>query len=106
MGFLGQREGPCFAARTDNTACRSRKGGQMLCLAASRAGSQFRGEACNQRQLEAEGEGGLQACGPGLVRIVEQRQVAAEEVVGGWIRLGGVEQTQNGVAGTGARRQG
>ena len=66
---------------------------QALRLAAARAGGELGGEPGRQRQLEAEGErrgrpGGAipRAVAARRLLAVEQRQVAAEQVVGGRVR--------------------
>src|SRR3954466_14965040 len=68
----------------------------MLALAARRAGAQLGGEAGGQQQLEAERE---RVRARGQLRLaVEQLELAAEQVVGGRVRLGRVEQAQHRVA--------
>ena len=72
----------------------------MLGLAAGGAGGQLGREAGRQQQLQAEGErlGPARVLGP----LVEQRQLVAEQVVGGRVGLGRVEQPQDRLAGLGA----
>jgi hypothetical protein len=68
----------------------------VLDLATGRAARELRGEPGGQQQLEPEGERLRPGCGGGLG--VEQRQLVAEQVVGGVVWLARVEQPQNGVA--------
>ena len=76
---------PPLAAATDDTAGGAGETDEVVGLAAARTGGQLGGEAGGERQLEPEGERRLQRRRPRLGGIVEQRQVAAEEVVGGRI---------------------
>ena len=96
---------PASQLGADDAAGGAREAGQVLGLPAARAGGQLGREAGRQRQLEAEGERRLQPRRPRPGGIVEQRQVAAEQVVGGRVRLGRVEQPQHRVAGAGAGGQ-
>ena len=77
----------------------------MLGLAAASAGGQLGHEAGRHRQLEPEGERHFELGAARLLGVVEQRQVAAEQVVGGQVGLGRVEQPQHRVAGAGAGGQ-
>ena len=104
--LLGEPEGAGLAAGADDAAGGAGEPGQVLGLAAAGAGGQLGGEAGRQRQLQPEGERRLEAGGPRLGGVVEQRQVAAEQVVGGRVGLGRVEQAQHRVAGAGAGGQG
>ena len=96
---------PGLAARADDPAGGAGEAGEVLGLAAARAGGQLRGEAGGQGELEPEGERRLEAGGPRQGGVVEHRQVAAEQVVGGRVGLGRVEQPQHRVAGAGAGGQ-
>ena len=80
---LGEREGARLAGGADDPARRPREAGQVVGLAAAGAGGQLGGEAGRQRQLQPEGEGRLDRGGALPGGVVEQREVAAEEVVGG-----------------------
>src|SRR4051812_40718961 len=106
MSFLDQRKRARFTAFADDTTGSTGKTGEVLGLAAVRAGGQLGSEAGDERELQPEGEGGFEVCRARLGWVVEQRQVAAEEVVGGWVRLGRVEQAQHCVAGAGTGGEG
>src|SRR5436305_3389304 len=95
--FLAEREGTRFAAGADDTAGSAGEADQMLGLAAVCAGGELGREAGDERQLQPEGEGRFELCRPRLGRIVKERQVAAEEVVGRRGGLGRVEQAQDRV---------
>ena len=71
----------------------------MLALATRRAGRELRCEARGQEQLEPEGER-LRPGGRGGL-VVEDPQLAAEQVVRGGIGLLRVEQAEDRVAGLG-----
>ena len=102
VGFFGEGEGSGLAAGADDAARGAREARQVLRLAAVGAGGELRREAGDQGQLEAEGERDFEADRPRLARLVEQREITAEQVVGGQVGLGRVEQAQDGVAGAGA----
>ena len=89
---FGERETARFAAGADDPAGSPGEAAQVLGLAAVGTGGELGRETGRQGELEPEGERRLQARRPRLVRVVEQRQVAAEQVVGGWVGLGRVEQ--------------
>src|SRR6478735_1653181 len=79
--LLAERKRARFAAAADDPAGSAGETHQMLGLSTARAGGELGGEAGGQRQLEAEGEGRLQLRRARLIGVVEQRQVAAEQVV-------------------------
>ncbi len=97
MGFLVERKGPRFAAGADDTAGGAGESDQVIGLAAERAGGELRSETGDERQLDPERERGLVARCARRGGIVEQSQVATEEVVGGRVRLRRVEQAQHRV---------
>ena len=59
--LLGERERARLAAGADDAAGGAGEAGQVLGLAAARAGGELRREAGRQRQLEPEGERRLRA---------------------------------------------
>ncbi len=90
---------PRLAARAHHAAGGGREAAQVIGLAAGRARAQLRREAGGQQQLHPEGE---RLGAGGRCRVgVEQGELVAEQVVGGPVGLGGVEQAQHGVAGGG-----
>ena len=93
-----EREPPALARRADHAAGGAREPAQPVGLAAARACRQLGREPRRQRQLDPEGErrrkpGRAVAAADrrsSRLRAVEDRQVAAEQVVGGGVRLLGV----------------
>src|SRR6476646_2755911 len=106
MRLLAEREGTRFAAAADDSPGGAGEAGQVLGLAAAGAGGELGGEAGGQRQLQPEGKCRLELRGAGLVGVVEQRQVAAEEVVAVRVRPAVGEQAQDRVAAAGAGGEG
>ena len=88
---------PASQLGTHNAAGGGREAAQLLGLSTRRARGQLRCEAGGQQQLYPEGER-LGAGGRAGVRV-EQGELVAEQVVGGPVGLGGVEQTKHGLAG-------
>jgi len=86
VGLLGEREAVALAARADHSPRGAGEGGDVVALAAAGAARQLRREAGGQRQLQAEGERRAGGAGEGRIDI-EQRQVVAEQVVGGLVCL-------------------
>jgi len=92
-----QWERPGLARHADDAPGRRRVAGDVVALAAGRAGRKLRGEARGEQQLEPEGE---LARGGRVGRVgVEQREVRAEQVEDLRVRLARVEDPADGVAG-------
>ena len=96
VGVAAERERAGLAARADDAAGAGREGAQVLAVAAGGAGRELGREAGGEQQLQPERQrvGARGGVGVG----VEQLELAAEQVVGGRVRLGRVEQPQHGVA--------
>ena len=80
MGGLVEREGARLAGRADDAAGGAGEAGEVLALAAGRAGGELWGEARGEQQLEAEGERVGAAGAGGLA--VEQRELAYDDYQG------------------------
>ena len=94
-----------FAGAAYDPAGGAGEADQLIGLAAARARAELGGEAGGQRQLQPEGQRRRQprravGAAVALERLgaVEDREVAAEQVVGGRVRLLGVAEAQDGVA--------
>ncbi len=104
MGLGRDRESARLAGAADDAAGGARERDDPLPLAAAGAGAELGREPRRQSQLQPEGEPDRvpvrPEAGDGILAgpAVEQRQVAAEQVVGGPVRLGRVEQPQDRVA--------
>ena len=95
-----ERERARLAAGADHAAGARREAAEVLGLAAGGAAGQLGREAGCEQELQAEGERLRPARLLGL--LVKQRQLVAEQVVGGRVGVGGVEQPQDRLAGLGA----
>jgi glutaredoxin 3 len=93
MRLLAQRKRAGLAAGAHDAARAGREGAEVLGLATGGAGGQLRRETGGQQQLQPERERLRAARVTGVG--VEQSELVAEEVVGGRVRLGGVEEAED-----------
>ena len=97
---LAEGERPGLAGGAHDAARGAGEADEVLAVAALRAGGQLRRQAGGDEQLEPERElvGGRGVAG----RVgVEQRELVAEQVVDGRVRVSPLEQAPDGVAGAG-----
>src|SRR5207302_3413129 len=102
---VAERKRGRLAGSADDAAGGAGEGVEVFALAARRARGELRREAGGVQELEAERERG-RALGGGVAparrargdALVEQRELAAEQVEDAGMGLGGLEQARDGVA--------
>ena len=93
--FLGEAEGAGFAAAADDAPGGAGEAGQVLGLAAARAGGELGDEAGDQRQLEPEGERRFEA---GAARVARRRRAGPGSGRAGCRRAGSARPSRAGAA--------
>ena len=101
VGLLAQWECRGFTGAADNAAGGGREPTQPLRLAASRTTRQLGEDSGRQKQLQAKGQAVLRAGMDGIA--AQERQFIDEQPEDLRVRLAGLEQAANRVAGAGRR---